>query len=144
MRPFHDIARDLVDTAREESSIRQVEALYFHDVFEDSLYEDEHFHRWKPVDELMANCTPNTSVLIVSDAGAARGSRTEGRYEASLKMIVRLQQNTSLIAWLNPMPRDRWIGSSAENIAGDIQMFQLDTDGFSRAVDILQGRGVAS
>lgn len=144
MRPFHEIARDLVDTARDESSIKQVEAFYFHDVFDVSIYEDEHFRRWKSVDEAMQNCTPNTSIMIVSDAGAARGSKNEVRSAAALQMVRRLQQNTNLVAWLNPVPRDRWTGSSAEIIANETNMFQLDTDGFSNAVDVLQGRGVSS
>jgi hypothetical protein len=144
MAPFHDIAHDLIATAREESSIKQVDAFYFHDVFDDSVYEDEHFYRWKTVDEAMQSCTPNTSILIVSDAGAARGKKNDERGAAALKMVLRLQQSTNLVAWLNPMPRDRWKESTAEIIANEVQMFQLDTDGFSSAVDVLQGRGVAS
>jgi uncharacterized protein len=118
--------------------------VYFHNVFDEVFHTDENLLTWISVDEAMQQCTPNTSVLIVSDAGAARGNLSKERCEISEKMIVRVQQNTNLLAWLNPMPRDRWVGSSAEVIADQVQMFQLDADGFSSAIDVLQGRGVAS
>jgi uncharacterized protein with von Willebrand factor type A (vWA) domain len=56
-------------------------------------------------------------------------------------MLLRLKNRTDLIAWLNPMPHIRWRNSSAQMIALMVQMFQLDVDSFSSAVDTLQGRG---
>jgi len=144
MSPFHSVVKDLVDTACEETSIKQVDVFYFHNVFDDRIYKDDHLTSWMTVDDAVRHCTANTSILIVSDAGAARGYRNNARLQTSRRMIIRLQQSTDLIAWLNPMPRDRWIDSSAELIANEIQMFELDTYGFSSAVDVLQGRGITS
>jgi hypothetical protein len=50
--------------------------------------------------------------------------------------------HTPLIAWLNPMPRERWAGSSAQVIANLLHghMFQMDPDGFSNAIDVVRGQ----
>jgi uncharacterized protein with von Willebrand factor type A (vWA) domain len=144
MAPFHGIARDLVETASQESSIQQVDVFYFHDVVDDRVFTDEYLLNNIDVGEAMEYCTPNTSVLIISDAGAARGHQNRKRCDLTVQMLTRFQQSTTLIAWLNPMPRERWTESSAERIASQTQMFQLDSDGFSGAIDVLQGKGAAS
>jgi hypothetical protein len=143
MVPFQSIVQDLIETAQQESSIKQVDVHYFHNFFEDVVYEDRHLTLRKDVEQAMELCTTNTSILIVSDAGAARGRHNAARVRATLRMLSRLGQQTTLVAWLNPMPRERWTGTSAQAITEELQMFQLDNDGFSSAIDALQGRGIA-
>ena len=45
------------------------------------------------------------------------------------------------IAWLNPMPRERWAGTTAALVAAgpDAVMLPLDAPHLLRAVDILRG-----
>jgi uncharacterized protein with von Willebrand factor type A (vWA) domain len=49
-----------------------------------------------------------TGVLIVSDAGAARGNFNKDRVEYTVKFLKQLEQSVSYYTWLNPMPNDSW------------------------------------
>ena len=140
MVPFHRFTRDLVETACEESPIGQVDVAYFRNVPTGSLYQDPHLTEPLALERALAGCNPDSSILVVGDAGAARGYRNLNRVRASTKLLVDLKRMTILIAWLNPMPRHRWPGTSAELIAHLVPMFQMDPDGFSNAVDVLRGQ----
>lgn len=143
MVPFHRFTRDLVETARDEqaSQIRQVEVVYFQNVPPPHVFRDPHLTESLPLERLLAGVTPDTSVLVVSDAGAARGYRSTTRIRATAEFLVQLKRRTTLIAWLNPMPQSRWASTSAQFIARLVpHMFQMDRDGFGNAIDALRGQ----
>jgi uncharacterized protein with von Willebrand factor type A (vWA) domain len=139
MTPFHRFTRDLVTTATQESTLRLVDVYYFHNVPTANLFLDPHLT--EPVSwwRISAQFTADTGVLLVSDAGAARGYRRSGRIRATGDFLTRLGRQTSLIAWLNPMPRDRWSGTTARIVAGLVPMFPLEPEGLGHAVDVLRG-----
>ena len=110
MVPFHRFTRELVETASEESTLGQVNVFYFHNFFVDTVYTDPFLNDRAAVSEMLARCDEETSVLIVSDAGAARGSRQLERIGATTKLLGQLKLRTRLLAWLNPMPQERWEG----------------------------------
>lgn len=140
MVPFHRFTRDLVDTACEESTIQQVDVAYFHNVPPPKVFRDPHLTEPLPLEQALARCTPDSSVLLVSDAGAARGYRSMPRIRATTEFLVKLKRLTTLIAWLNPMPQPRWAATSAQFIAHLVPMFPMDPDGFGNAVDVLRGQ----
>ncbi|MTJ09557.1 VWA domain-containing protein [Anabaena sp. UHCC 0204] len=142
MTPFHRFSRDLVETAVYESSIpsENVQVFYFQNVPVNSVYKDIYLTEPIALDEVLKTCDNETSILIVSDAGAARGYRILNRIRATSRFIFKLQRYTYLIAWLNPMSEERWFGSSAEIIANLIPMYQMDNNGLSNAIDILRGQ----
>ncbi len=140
MAPFHRFTRDLVDTACEGSAIRQVDVGYFHNVPPPQVFRDPHLTEPLPLERLFAEVTPDSSVLLVSDAGAARGQRSTTRIRGTAEFLARLKRMTTLVAWLNPMPQARWASTSAQFIARLAPMFQMDGDGFGNAVDALRGQ----
>jgi uncharacterized protein with von Willebrand factor type A (vWA) domain len=140
MTPFHALTLDLVETVRQMPTLERVEVYYFHNHLADSLCKDAHLNEPEHLDCALANCQRDTSVLIVSDAGAARGHLSVDRVRATGEMLLRLRQRTSLLAWLNPMPRPRWLGTSAQLIERLIPMFHLDQTGLTDAVKIVRGQ----
>lgn len=140
MTPFHRFTRDLVETAQYESTIEQVDVCYFHNLPAKSVYRD--FYLTDPVSlkQVLAGGDSDTSVLVVSDAGAARGYRRLERIRATTEFLFQLKQHTNLIAWLNPMPQERWVSTSAQIIAHLVPMYQMDNDGLSNAIDIVRGQ----
>ena len=142
MTPFHHFTRDLVETAQQESSLKpeNVGAFYFQNVPIVSVYKDPYLTEPTPLSAVLSHCNNETSVLIVSDAGAARGYRTPDRVRGTARFLYQLKRHTSLIAWLNPMSAQRWVGSSAEIIANSVPMFQMDNDGLSNAIDVMRGQ----
>lgn len=143
MMPLHPFTREVADTARYESGLprEQVTVGYFQNVPGEFFYLDTFLTEPIERQTLLGRCNPNTSVLIVSDAGAARGYRRLDRIRMTIDFLSELRRFTQLYAWLNPLPADRWSGSSAEMIARLVPMFQMDQEGLSRAVDVVRGLG---
>jgi uncharacterized protein with von Willebrand factor type A (vWA) domain len=142
MVPFHALAQRLVETAIRGGRFRRATAYYFHNVPRDSLYRDPaRLEAW-PVGEVLAEQDPRrVHGLIVSDAGAARGSLSRERLQAWERFLQRLRQRLPRIAWLNPVPPERWPGTTAEVLARRIPMFELSRRGLDRAVTSLRARG---
>jgi uncharacterized protein len=144
MTPFHRFTRDLVETAMTPDVFpdEQVHIGYFHNFPTEYLYLDAYLTQPKPMSELLADCDRDTSIMILSDAGAARGYRRPERIAKMVEFLVRLKRYSGLISWLNPMPTDRWRGSSAEVIAHLVTMEQMDTEGLGNAIDVVRGQSV--
>lgn len=141
MTPFHHFTRDLAETALQESTLlrENVGVFYFQNVPAGSIYQDAYLTEPLALAEVLNTCDSGTSVLIVSDAGAARGFRAKERVRGTARFLYQLKRSTSLVAWLNPMPKHRWVGSSAEIIANSLEMFQMDNEGLGNAIDVLRG-----
>jgi len=140
MTPFHMYTRELIETVRDESTIEQIDCLYFQNVPTTTLARDPYLTDRVPLEQALEKCSSDTSVLIVSDAGAARKHRVPERARATAQFLYQVKQNTNLIAWLNPMPESRWAGTTARIIAYMVPMFQMDDDGLSGAIDALRGQ----
>lgn len=141
MMPIHQFTREIVETALYESGLTkgQVTVCYFQNVPVDYVYKDIFLTEPMALETVLDACSSDTSVLIVSDAGAARGYRRLERIRSTTRFLRRLRQTTQLCAWLNPVPRERWEGSSAEMMANLVSMFQMDDDGLSNAIDVVRG-----
>ncbi len=142
--PFHRFTRDLVETALAPGVFPedQVHVGYFHNFPTEYVYRDAHLTSPRPLADLLAECDRETSVLIVSDAGAARGFRRIERIRKTTEFLVKLKQYSSLISWLNPMPRDRWLGSSAAVMGYLVPMEQMDPNSLGNAIDVVRGQSV--
>jgi uncharacterized protein with von Willebrand factor type A (vWA) domain len=81
------------------------------------------------------------AVLVVSDAGSARGLLSRRRVRRTNAFLASATSWGTQVVWINPMPADRWRGTSAERIAaeGPVVMLPLDGANLGRAVDILRG-----
>ena len=133
MGPFHHLTSDLVETASEARAFDRLDVRYFHNLFTDYIYRDPLLNRWQAVDDLLGGIDARTMILIVSDAGAARGHFNPDRIIATIKLIVHLRKFGRETVWLNPMPSNRWEETSAEAISYAIPMFPLDRHGIFRA-----------
>lgn len=142
MTPFHRFTRDLVETAKENSWLQSdhVEVYYFHNVPADYVYADSYLTHRVLLEHVLANCDSETSMLIISDAGAARGYRRRDRIQATTEWLTQIQQRTSLVSWLNPMPRERWESTSAAVISHLVRMEPLSEDGMGNAIDVVRGQ----
>ena len=141
MMPIHQFTREMVETALYESGLTegQVTVCYFQNVPVDYVYRDIFLTEPVALEDMLAVCNSDTSALIISDGGAARGYRRLERIRGTTRFLRRLRQTTQLCAWLNPVPIERWEGSSAEMVANLVPMFQMDDDGLSNAIDVVRG-----
>ncbi len=71
--------------------------------------------------------TQRTILVIISDAGAARGGHSFRRIEMTEKFLSAVQPRIKSLLWINPLPYKRWTGTTAADIAGlmGVKMFEL-------------------
>jgi uncharacterized protein with von Willebrand factor type A (vWA) domain len=130
----------ILEESLAESRLRWSRLLYFENVPSGQLYETESFLR--PV-ELQTLLRENlgTPLMVVSDAGAARGGSNRKRVQGTHQFFSTVGAAWRPIAWVNPMPRARWAATSAEQIARipHLSMMELNEEGMLAAVDTLRG-----
>lgn len=142
MVPFHDLSRQLVETAQRGGRLRTTNVFYFHNCPDNYLYRSPTMLDAKLVSELLEEIGERAAVLIVSDAGAARGNFDQERVDNTKTWIEQLQQSVRYFAWLNPMPNDCWCRTTAEEIARFVPMFEMNPQGMNTAISVLRGRYV--
>ncbi len=142
MIPFHALARQLVETARSGGRLGRTGVFYFHDYPDDYLYRHPARLEAQPIPDVLAAIGEWTAVLILSDAGSARGHFDSERVARTRAFIDQLKQSVRHYAWLNPMPNDRWPGTTAGEIARLVPMFEMHRRGLDAAISALRGHYV--
>ena len=141
MIAFDQISKLIVQSAREGGKVQDVHDFYFRNIPRNRIYTDPKRTNWMDIDKFFGKLDARrSSVLILSDAGAARGARNLRRLYETEAFLEDLYQKSLRIAWLNPMPRYRWKNSSAERIAKQVAMFPLDRFGLEQAIEVLKGK----
>jgi uncharacterized protein len=140
MVPFHSLSRRLVETAQRGGRLGKAGVYYFSNCPVEYIYRDLHYQEAEPMKDAFAQLRKDrTVVLIFSDAGAARGGFNSERIELTEAFLNQLKQHVRYIAWLNPMPRSRWRGTTSSEIANLIPMFEVSRRGLQDAVGVLRG-----
>ncbi|MCP4542433.1 MAG: VWA domain-containing protein [Chloroflexi bacterium] len=139
MSPFTSLVKILVDSILRGGLLGRVSLYYFHDCPEGFLFERPSLTDLLSLEQVLSSQAKGNSVLIVSDAGAARGYYDKQRLKDTKAFLKTLNAFTYLYAWLNPMPATRWRVTTAEDIARLAPMFHLDRDGLNDTVNILRG-----
>jgi uncharacterized protein with von Willebrand factor type A (vWA) domain len=170
MTPFHSYVEHVVTAVRTFGRLGSVTVRYFHDTpgpSADRYVLSNRPDRLTPgLDAVIAAIRPlpalglyhdpplaradrlgdtelaqYTSIVVISDAGAARGRYDGDRLVDTIALgrtLAHLPRSTT--AWLNPVqPRD-WSGTTAEQVARHLPMVPMTRDGMTHAVDILRGR----
>lgn len=141
MVPFQALAQRLVATAQRGGRLGRTGVYYFHNCPMDYLYHDPFDQQWDLVADRLAQFRRDrTVVLIFSDAGAARGGLHWQRVGWTLAFLRRLRRRVRYVAWLNPMPQERWAGTTAAEIAHHVPMLEGTRQGLDRAIDVLRGK----
>ncbi|MBD2592835.1 hypothetical protein H6G74_00635 [Nostoc spongiaeforme FACHB-130] len=141
MVPFHALSQRLAETAVRGGRLGKASIYYFHNCPTNYLYHDHTRQQAQTVTDFLAQLREHSAILIFSDGGAARGGFSLERLELTEKFLDKLKQRVRYIAWLNPMSTERWFGTTAEEIALLVPMFEVSRQGFDRAIDVLRGRG---
>ncbi len=141
MVAFHTLAQQLIDTVAQEEHRRHIQVCYFHDVPKKYLFLN--MARTKAIQKeklLQQVSAKQTRVLIFSDAGAARGKTELARIDDTWDFLDELLPKVRQMVWLNPVPRQRWKGTTAEEIAAITPMFEVNQQGFRAAIRHLRGK----
>jgi uncharacterized protein len=141
MVPFHALSERLVETALGGGRLGKMDVYYFHNCPTRHVYRDPGRRKAVAVKDLLGQLRPQSLVLIFSDIGAARGSFSGERLALTRQFLADLRQKVRYVAWLNPMAQERWLGTTAGEVADDVPMFEMSRRGLDAAISVLQGRG---
>lgn len=79
-------------------------------------------------------------ILIISDGGAARGNFNPKRVDSTYEFLQLLYNTSNHVAWLNPIPTERWKKSTVRYTSKVVPMFETDKKGIQKAVQYLRGK----
>jgi uncharacterized protein with von Willebrand factor type A (vWA) domain len=129
----------LVESLR-ESRLGVSAVFYFHEA-PDRLFERPGLTGPLPLRAALDRF-PETPVVVASDGGSARGGFDQRRIRATRESLGRFGLSWRPVAWLNPMPKGRWRGTSAAAIARlpGVSMLPFTADGLIQAIDLLRGQ----
>ncbi|KST66731.1 VWA domain-containing protein [Mastigocoleus testarum] len=139
MSPFNPLMKALQKSIEKGGLLGKISTYYFHDCPEVYFYKKPNLTQTCPIEDVLSEQVRDNSVLIVSDAGAARRTYDGQRLKETKAFIKQLRQYTYLYAWLNPVPQSRWKTTTAENIGEFVPMYPLDRQGLNDIVKILIG-----
>ncbi len=141
MVPFHILADRLVESAQKGGRLARAGVFYFNNAPRDRLYLAPALVKARLLPDILSHLHPDRTVaLIFSDAGAARGRQVQARVDLTAAFLQHCRSAIRRWAWINPLPQDRWAGTTAEDIAKLIPMFPFSRRGLDDAIDILRGR----
>jgi hypothetical protein len=141
MAPWRYLGQ-MVAESLERGQLGYAAMYYFNNNPGGDLFETDHLVRPVKCQDI-ANKHPGCALLMIGDAGAARGHLDDDRTEGAREFIaIAAEASWHPIAWINPMPRHRWKGSTAQRLAAfrGLSMFELNEDGLVQAVDYLRGK----
>jgi uncharacterized protein with von Willebrand factor type A (vWA) domain len=142
MVPFQMLSQRLIETVY-GGRLGKVTIYYFHNCPGKYLYRDPAHREGEAVKKILASrYAPWTGVLVFSDAGAARGGFSSKRIDKVEEFLSAFKRRFRYIAWLNPMPRARWSGTTAGRVERSVAMFELSRQGLDNAISALRGRSV--
>jgi len=114
---------------------------YFYNLLQDYIYTNQAHTKYISTENFIKkHQQQRTAIIIVSDAGAARGSNSGGRVRATIKFLFKLNKISNKIVWLNPMPEDRWTDTSAERIARFVPMISVEQYKLHKVIDLFKGK----
>ena len=141
MVPFHALSHRLEEAALRGGRLGWASVYYFHNCPVEVFYHDPYHVEAEPIPDALQHLhTKQAVALIFSDAGAARRGFNRERLRLTETFIEQLKKHVRYIAWLNPVPRHRWRGTTASRIARFVPMFPIGRQGFHDAIDALRGR----
>jgi uncharacterized protein with von Willebrand factor type A (vWA) domain len=134
MIPFFLVSQLLVDNLQ-GTKLGKAEVYYFRNCPGEYLFYHPQNPGGKLTSEVLAKLhQQRTVVLIISDAGAARGGVNYDRIKLTENFLDELYGCVRQVAWLNPVPENRWRGTSAQGISQVVKMYDLDNSGLVAAV----------
>ena len=140
MVPFHALSRQLIETVSRGGLLQQSNVYYFHDYPSEYVYVDPSRLQARQFLDVLGSFDTYTTVMVVSDAGAARGHLDRERVKQTGDFIQKLVQHARRFAWINPLPNSRWANSTAGEIARLVPMFDMSRRGLDDSINVLRGR----
>lgn len=137
MRAWRGLHEPLAESLQ-QSRLRQASLLYFDNDPLEGLFDQPGQGREQDCAQVLKD-HGGGAVLVIGDAGAARGHRDRQRQAGTRLFAQAVRKQGASLAWLNPMPRERW-GEAARPLQPHAVMEELSEAGLTRAIDFIRGK----
>lgn len=128
MLAFHTLSDLIVETLK--TTLPKTEVWYFRNHPQPYLYGRPDWTKALETDKWLHQFKQNpANVLIISDGGAARGTFVTERLQSWWRFVKQIKPLTPNIVWLNPMPKERWAGTTAGYVEKLVKMRKIGEDG---------------
>jgi uncharacterized protein with von Willebrand factor type A (vWA) domain len=141
MIPFHRLSSRIAETAILAGRLGKTNTYYFHNCPIEYLYSDPYLQQDQLIEDILPRLHSRWTVaLIFSDAGAARKGFNLERVEKTAEFLEQIKKRIRRVSWLNPLPSSRWKGTTAEEIARLVPMFEVSKQGLQNSINVLRGK----
>ena len=116
MLPFAPVIQPLVELVVERRIV-PAQIYRFRQCPTDYLYEWQRPLRGEPLVKVLGRLNRlRTVVMIVSEAGAMSPFYEDDRVRQTGRFLAKVLPCVREVLWLNPLPKERWVGTTAESI----------------------------
>lgn len=139
MVPHWTIGQQLIEAAKKEGGYPDAKVYYTHNIPSKYLYKTPYHTDSISVEDMLQEFNPRHTVfMFFSDAGASRGLFNAQRVIATKRFVTSLGKRVHSMVWLNPMPKERWVNTSAELIKRLVPMFECTEGAIDAAINTLK------
>lgn len=141
MIAFHHLGKQLERSALKGGGQANTKVYFYRSAPEDYVFTQRDGTSFIKFADLFKGLNkPYTNALFFSDAGAATTTEDADRTILHWDFIEQLLPHLSHAAWLNPVPKSRWIDTPAEMLSEMVPMFEVNKIGFAKAIHVLRGK----
>ncbi len=129
MYPFNLLVNLLIESLNLSGLHDHIFTYYFHNYPNGFLSPNPKLGNWIALEDVLSIYGKDNGILVISDGGAARGSFRKERIMKTEIFINYIKEYTNHYAWLNPVPSERWVSTTAEDISLLVPMFSFTRSG---------------
>ncbi len=136
MMAFQPMIDELIEVLRKDTDQRELNIFYFDRAPAKHVFKDQ--EHLQGIELAFFAKKYKSPILILSDGGAAQGGLDRDRLQHTTQLLKILKKHR--VAWLNPMPRQRWKRTTADYISYYVNMFDANGLEFGNAVRVLKAK----
>ena len=136
MRPFRVYTNRLVDVAKQVNGVTDNDIVYFDNTPDKWIYIDKFLRKEHYLKQFLHD-NSGAKIIIISDAGYARGDDNEYRLKMTRLFYDQLKAFYIKAIWINPLPRSRWFSIGYVQIDEIVSMFDMSESNLEKAVCFL-------
>ena len=138
MVAFEKFSQFVVDTFYESVRPSHFQKIYFRDLSSQRFYQDFYLSHPLPTNALLKEINRGSYLFIFSDGQVGRGEMDHEFTLSVNSLLEQIKQRSSHVLWLNPFPKERWMGTAALYISLVCPMMALTEKGINKLPDLLK------
>ena len=136
MRPFRVYTQRIINVAKQINCVSKNSIVFFENTPDIWIYTDESMRKEKYLKQFLQD-NSGTKMILISDAGYARGDDNEYRLKMTRSFYNKLKAYNIKAIWINPLPRTRWFAIGMIQVDDIVPMVEMSEPDLQKAVRFL-------